>query len=717
MNGLRVAVAMVGVLGVCASAAGTAWRLTKGNPAHPYPLANAALVSTTWSPGAGLPAPRVTLAATNAEITFALATDEVLLGSGNFSVRGTRRAAWCDDTYGRHDPAYFAVPFLISSRGYGLFINCSGKVVMDCGAGDPRTVRITVPEPGVDVFLFRGTPREITTAYTALVGRPRPVPAWTFQPWFSRNSYETAREVDDILATGRARGFRPGAVVLEYWAEALQNFKFATERYPDPAAWIAGLHTQGVHVILWETPSIWTHASSYAVAVSNDFLVRNADGSELVITWPEHARKVDFRRPAARQWWQGMHAPLVAMGVDGFKTDGGERMPDPFFHNLQPYYYQRAVLDAFAHAGREGITFARAASPPCAGLATFWAGDQPAEWPYLATLVRLGLDAALSGYAFWGHDIGGYAGTPSQELYLRWLQFGAFSPIMQLHGITPREPWRFGATVERIARTFFAMRERLQPYIMTMASNVYTHGAPLLRPLAWAYPAHAAAWQVTNAYLFGDALLVAPITAPAPRAPIPPAVLHTPDGQPGLHSAYFNNMHCSGMPAVVQRAATVDFDWRANRPASVCDADHFSARWTGTLGPMPTAGVYAITVSCDDGARLWLDDALILDQWNPGTLADHTALLTVAQGQTCRLILEYFDNTGAAQCHLRWSPPGLAQARQRVWLPPGTWVDAWTGARHKGPGYVLCSSTLETMPIFIAARRYRALQHVFTALP
>ncbi|GEM_PF-2323117 len=718
MKALGVLVLIACAVSVSTSAAAVrAWHLVKGAPAHPYPLVTAVLASNLWHANVGLPAPQVTIGRTNATIAIALTANEALVGAGNLNVRGTRRVVWCEDTYASHDPAYFVSSFLVSSRGYGIFINCSGRVVMDCGASDPHTLRITVPEPGIDAYVFRGTPQEITAAYTALVGRPRPVPPWVFTPWFSRNSYMSAQEIDQVLAEGRTRGFRPGAVVLECWAESLQNFTFETNRFPQPAVWINGLHTQGVYVVLWETPSIWTHAPSYAVARSNDFLVRNADGSELVVTWLEGGRKIDFRKPAARQWWQSLHAPLIAMGVDGFKTDGGERMPDPFFHNLHPYYYQKTVFDAFAQAGRAGITFARSASPPCAGLSTVWAGDQPAEWPFLPTLVRLGLGAAIAGFPFWGHDIGGYSGTPSQELYIRWLQFGTFSPIMQLHGVTPREPWYFGDTAERIARKYFAIRERLQPYLFAMASNVYSHGAPLMRPMAWAYPQCAEAWNVTDAYLFGETLLVAPIVRPAPRAPIPAALLRTPDGQPGLRGEYFNNMQCSGAPVIVQRTATVDFNWRQGKPAATSDADHFSARWNGTLGPMPTSGVYAITVACDDGARLWLDDALVIDQWAHRPLAEHTALVTLTKGQTCRIKLDYYENTGEAQCRLLWSPPGPAQAARRVWLPPGTWVDAWSGTRHTGPGYVTCRTTIENLPVFIAARHYRALHRVFASLP
>jgi len=702
----------MGQLGVAARSA-QVWRVIKGTPSHPYPLTQTVPATNAWPAHTALPVPRIRINAAQAVLELELQPDELLIGAGGWQVRGTRRVAWCEDSYGRHEPGYFAVPFLISSRGYSIFVNCSGRVEMDCGAHQRDTLRITVPEPGMDVFFFRGTLAQITAAYTALVGRPRRVPAWAFTPWFSRNSYMSAAEIDHELARSRAHGIQPGVVVLECWAESLQSFTFETNRFPDPAGWIAGLHTQKVRVVLWETPSIWSSASTYSQAVVRGLLVRNADGSELTVDWLEGARKIDFRTPAACQWWRSLHEPLVALGVDGFKTDGGERMPDPFFHNLHPYYYQHAVLEAFDAQGRDGITFARAASPPCARLSTFWAGDQPAEWSFLPALIRLGLGAGVAGFPFWGHDIGGYSGTPSPELYVRWLQFGAFSPIMQLHGVTPREPWYFGEEAVRIARRYFDVRDRLQPYLIAQASNVYAHGAPLMRPLAWAFPHHTNAWLTDDAYLLGDALLIAPILTPMPRAIIPAGMLRAPDGRPGLRGEFFDNTTCSGRPAAIAHTAVVDFNWGQNGAWHRRVTDRFSARWSGTLGPVPTSGVYAITVACDDGARLWLDDTLLIDKWHDAPYAEYTALIALTNGQSCRLRLDYYEQTGAARCHLSWTPPGRDHVTRRIWLPPGAWIDAWNGTRRRGPAFITRRTPLDETPVFINARAYAALQHCF----
>jgi len=429
-------------------------RFIYANPSHSYPLASTNNVVTAVVEFNATVLPRK------------LADDEALWGFGErfdaLNMRGRMTETWIADAWGGGNRSYICAPFLISSKGYGLFVNCSGKVRFDCGATVTNELRIEVPESGLDVFEFKGTPREILAAYTKLVGRPRPVPDWVFEPWISRNSYVSEYEIDRVIDKMKAHGLRAGAVVLEAWAEGLQNFRFEQGRYPNPKAWIEKLLGRGYHVVCWETPSIWDSASTYSEASTNGYLVLKPDGSELRVDWLENAVKIDFRKEAARLWWQKLHEPLIAMGVDGFKTDGGERMPDPWFHNLHPFYYQRAVLDAFQDLGKVGVTFARSGTPPCAGDSTFWGGDQSSSWDDFPRVVRAGLSAALSGYPYWGHDIGGYAGTPTKDLYIRWLELGAFSPIMQLHGATPREPWYYDDETVAIAKYYFDLRWALR---------------------------------------------------------------------------------------------------------------------------------------------------------------------------------------------------------------------------------------------------------------
>lgn len=491
-------------------------RFIHGAPRHGYPLVDTNNVTT------------VLVESRESVLTRKLADGEALWGFGQrfdfWNLRGRVVESWTRDmAQGGPHSSYFAVPFFLSSEGYGLFVNNSGRVVFDCGATRPDELRIEVPEPGLDVFVFKGTPRQILAQYTRLVGRPQPAPDWVFTPWISRNSYLSAHDVERVIDKMERHGLKAGVVVLEAWAESLQNFRFEQRRYPDPKQWIEKLRARGYRVLLWETPSLWDSASTYREAKENGYLVLNPDGSELRLDWLENAVKVDFRKPEARAWWTKLHVPLVEMGVAGFKTDGGERHPDPWFHNLHPYYYQRAALEAFAHAGQKsvtivtqfwqggGVTFARAASPPCAGHSLFWAGDQHAHWRQLPRVVRAGLSAALSGFPYWGHDIGGYSGTPTKKLYIRWLQLGAFSPIMQFHGTTPREPYFFDEETVRIAKAYFDLRAAMLPYIVAAATQARERGVPIWRPLLYEFPDERATHSLDDQFMFGDDVLVAPI--------------------------------------------------------------------------------------------------------------------------------------------------------------------------------------------------------------
>jgi alpha-D-xyloside xylohydrolase len=487
-------------------------RMIAGRPTHGYPLARTN----------GIP---VTVVESASDLlTRKLADGEALWGFGQrfdaLNMRGRKMSNWVEDAWGGGNRSYICAPFFISSEGYGVFVNNTGKVVVDCGATKPDELQIEVPDVGADVFVFTGTPREIVAEYTKLVGRPQPMPDWVFEPWISRNSYLSAYDVDRAIAGMERHGLKASAVVLEAWAQGLQNFRFEQSRYPNPKAWIEKLHGQGYRVVCWETPSTWDSTSTYREAKEKGFLVLKPDGSELRIDWLENALKIDFRKEAARVWWQKMHEPLVALGVAGFKTDGGERQPDPWFHNLHPYYYQRAVLDAYTALGKQGVTFARAATPSCVANATFWGGDQGCNWNHFPAVTRAGLSAALSGYFYWGHDVGGYAGTPTKKLYLRWVELGALSPIFQLHGTTPREPWVFDDETVRITKYYFDLRWRLMPDIQKWARDARENGVPMWRPLLYEFPDDKDTWSIEDEFLFGPDLLVAPLLSEDDERPV-----------------------------------------------------------------------------------------------------------------------------------------------------------------------------------------------------
>lgn len=487
-------------------------RLHVGTPTQTYPLLHdPPLVEA-------VPFPHIEVhAETPGEFTMVLPLEpgEAIWGCGQrldaFNLRGRRIEHWVTDSWNQLDASYTAVPFFISARGYGLFVNHPGRVTLDIGASDPNQLIITVQDDAGELIVFTGTPSAISQTYTSIVGRPRTAPTWVFRPWLSRNSYLGADEINRTLDRMTELGMPVGAVVLEAWAEHLHSFTFERRRFPQASDWIYALARRGVSVVCWITSSVRTDSRAYREAKELGYLVLNEDGSEHVVRWLEGGREIDFRTPHARRWWRDLHAPLIAQGINGIKTDGGEHMPDPSFHNQHPFHYQRASLDAFLHAGRDGITLARSANPRSASLGALWAGDQHAEWSGLAAVVRGGLSAALSGFPLWGHDVGGYSGTPTKRLYLRWLQFGAFSPIMLLHGQTAREPWHYDAQTVSIARFYFRVRERLQPLLQLLGRQALADGTPIIRPLVWHTPDDRATHTIDSQFLLGPDLLIAPL--------------------------------------------------------------------------------------------------------------------------------------------------------------------------------------------------------------
>jgi len=655
-----------------------------------------------------------------AEIVLKLTDGEVICGFGQrfdkWNLRGVIVECWAQDLWCNFQSSYFAVPFFISSEGYAVFINCTGKIIFDCGATKSDELRIAIPDSGINAFIFYGSPSEIIKKYTHCVGRPERTPSWVFQPWLSRNSYYSAYEIDRIIEKMKKYRLKAGAVVLECWAEGLQSFTFEEKRYPKPKEWIKRLHADGYHVVLWETPSIWTSASTYPIAKEKGYLVKNPDGTELIVNWLENGRKIDFRKDLAKKWWQNLHNPLVEMGVDGFKTDGGERMPDPFFHNLHPYYYQRSALDAFKKNNKSGITFARSANPLCSGNSTFWAGDQISEWKFLPAVLRAGLSAAMSGFPLWGHDIGGYDGIPDKALYIRWLQLGTFSPIMQFHGVTPREPWYYDDETIEIAKYYFNLRDKLQPYILATAEKSYISGTPILRPLAFEYPENKTAWAIDDQFMFGNDLLIAPVIRNINYAKIPDNLFCTSNNNIGLKAEYFSNINLRGKPITIRTDQNINFSWGNSAPCQKIQSDNYSVRWTGKIGPIEKTGEYILSTDTDDGIRFWINNNLIIDNWKSHIQTINSATIYLESEKSYPIKLEYFEQGGEAVCKLGWLPPDKEKTK-KVWLPPGEWINVWNKKKYKGSTNIFCELSLSSIPVFAKLESFNKIGKLFHELP
>lgn len=316
------------------------------------------------------------------------------------------------------------------------------------------------------------------------------------------------------------------------WEPYYNSFTFDPQRFPDPEGFIREVRALGYRLVLWISPwLVWDADPSpaYRFCAEHGLLIRRADGSPYVHRLANSPTFVgsclDFTNPATVAWWQGHLRRLIRMGVDGFKTDFGEQVPlDAIFHdgrtgatwhNAYPRLYNQVTSEALA-AETHGVLLARSAWHGSQPYSAIWAGDQSSDFgpaTGLPSVIIAGQNAGLSGFPFWASDIGGYFGTPSDEVFVRWTQFGAFSPIMQIHGTGCREPWRFSAETLAIYRRYAQIHMDLLPYVYSSARRAVETGIPIMRALALEHPDDEGAWGdlAEHEYCFGDHLLVAPV--------------------------------------------------------------------------------------------------------------------------------------------------------------------------------------------------------------
>ncbi len=180
-------------------------------------------------------------------------------------------------------------------------------------------------------------------------------------------------------------------------------------------------------------------------------------------------------------------------------------------HNLYPLLYNCAVFEQVKVINKKGIVWARSAWAGSQRYPLHWSGDPKCTWYDLKHCLIGGLNFSLSGFAYWSNDIGGFGGKPSKELYIRWAQFGLFISNARLHGTTPREPWVFGETAMRIFKYYAKLRYSLIPYLYTYAHIAYQTGHPILRPMVFEFPEDERTFDLTEQYMLGSELLIAPV--------------------------------------------------------------------------------------------------------------------------------------------------------------------------------------------------------------
>lgn len=480
-----------------------------------------------------------------------------------------------DQYKGQGARTYLPMPFaIVVGGGFGLHVDTGRRVRFDVGRTDADRIHVEVDlEPGerdpeIALRLFAGSPAEVLEAFLARVGRPEAPPDWIYRLWMSGNEWNTQERVIAEVERSFAEDIPVGAVVVEAWSDEqtfvafngaeyephpdgrphrLADFHFPAESaWPDPKGMVDELHRRGVKVLLWQIPLVKsTHGQAgfdRETMVARRYCVLGGDGEPYRNRgwWFPGALLPDFTNAEARRWWIEKRRYLIEdVGIDGFKTDGGEhawgsdlRYADGTHggetNNRYPVLYAAAYHELMTSAGHDPVTFSRAGFTGSSAYPCHWAGDEDSTWEAFRASISAGLSAGASGIFFWGWDLAGFSGQlPTAELYLRAAAMACFCSIMQCHSeynhhrkpSRDRTPWNVAEQTgdERVIpvfRRFARLRERLVPYLAEQAQRSIESGRPLMRALCFEFEDDDQVWDFPEQYLLGDHLLVAPVTQP-----------------------------------------------------------------------------------------------------------------------------------------------------------------------------------------------------------
>ena len=472
---------------------------------------------------------------------------------------------------------YCPIPFFVTPDGFGVYVDTYTEVNFDFTKEGVINITFEVGSKGevAKVYYFEGTMKQIITSYRKLVGMPRLFPKWVLGAWMSSNRWHNDKEVREQLLENKNNGFSHNVLVIEPWSDLtthyivngckvdingngdyakLKDLDFKNnDIWPNFDRLVKDIHDDGIKLLLWVVPiyaqdeNIETKCNYASCLKENEYVKKNKyvamkqDGSEYLIprVWCIGSMIPDFTNSKATKYWFDRFNYLKEIGVDGFKTDGGEFVheKDVIFANgltgieginAYPEMYEKAFSD---FVGEKGIIYSRAGGVKTPLNSILWAGDQESTWPEFKAMVKAGLSSGMSGISAWGYDIAGFSGyLPSKSLYLRNVQMACFIPIMQWHsdpvsnnrcdfslawGCNDRSPWNMARYLKDEAlidllRKKFDMHYNLLPYQYMLQIESSITGIPAIRHLALEFDDDNVL-NIENEFMLGPSLLVCPV--------------------------------------------------------------------------------------------------------------------------------------------------------------------------------------------------------------
>jgi alpha-glucosidase len=461
--------------------------------------------------------------------------------TGNFELTGRKFTMYNSDTYKytyNTDPLYASIPFYIAIKNkqeYGVFFDSPAKSLFSLKR---KKYSYKVDDGMIDFYIFTGDTKKIIQDYTTLTGKPYFPPLWSFGFHQSRNSYTDQEKVLRIANNFREYDIPLDALYLDIgFMKDNLVFTYDSQKFPHPKNMIKQLNSMGIKTVAIVDPGIKVdkNYSVYQSGIESDVFCKCKNCYYEGKVWPGMCHFPDFTKESTTKWWGNQYKYLLELGIEGFWNDMNEpsifsepngTMPEKvmmdyngiksyhrYLHNIYGLTMAKATFKGINDLRHNKRIFllTRAAYSGIQRYAFLWTGDNTSNWEHLRLNVSMALNLGLSGVPYVGADIGGYTGSPSEELFTRWIQLSTFIPFMRCHtepGTRSQEPYVFKKNID-IIRKYIKMRYKLLPYLYTEVYRTQLTGLPIAKSLFLEYGENYL--DIDNIFLFGRDILVAPV--------------------------------------------------------------------------------------------------------------------------------------------------------------------------------------------------------------
>lgn len=558
--------------------------------------------------------------------------------------------------------------------------------------------------PDFYVFIPDGNYKTFCKDYTSLTGKSEMVQLTTLGYWDSRwyaYSSETAlQQIEDY----REKGYSIDVLVIDTdWRDSSGGVGYEINKnlFPDMAGFLEECHKLGVSVAFNDHPE---PVGGTQNGLEYDEVNYRNDKLTMILSLGLDYWWYD------RNWGVSLESCDPDVSVYAFGMYAYQFITDEYLHNIADLdeYAERALIMGNVDGCLHG-KWLYASDISAHRYSIQWTGDIGADSNALSQEIYAAIfGGAEVGLPYVSSDIGGHTAHVTDEMYVRWMQYGALSTICRVHcthanyiGDVGRMPWLFGETAEQVTKNYIGMRYRLLPLYYNLARENYDSGLPIMRRLDIAYPEYVESSR-NDQYLLGDDILIAPIAEAETTQPVPETWLScTVDNarKSGLVAEYYNNRSFSGAPIRTAVDKNIDFDWGTGGPQGV-GSDEFSIKWKGKIRIGEKAS--SLSFYADDSVVVYIDGEKVID----GATVYDTLLRTpvYAAGSEHDIEVRYAEFGGNAHVYMYYteseeSEKGLC--RRTVFIPDGVWIDVWTGKRYSGPQTITVEHALTTSPIFV----------------